>query len=79
MNSINSFIIGFCGSCVLLGFLYMLCPTGNMSIPVRYIFCLCFLCSVIGAAISIPSPDFSEFDKSKSTEVLTEQNVSATA
>ena len=79
MSGINSFIISFCGSCVLLGFLYMLCPSGNMSAPVKYIFCLCFVCCVLGTAFSIKPPDFSEFDKTESTQLLTEQNSAVAA
>lgn len=79
MEGLNSFIISFCGSCILLGFLYMLCPSGNMSASVKYIFCLCFVCCVVGTAVSIPSPDFSYFDEAESYEILTEQNTAVTA
>lgn len=79
MNTITSFIVGFCGSCILLGFLYMLCPSGSMSASVKYVFCLCFICCVIGSAFSIPSPNFEMFDDARSQDILTEQNVSVTA
>ena len=79
MSGINSFIISFCSSCILLGFLYMLCPSGNMSAPVKYVFCLCFVCCVVGTAISIKPPDFTMFEKTQNTNILTEQNVAATA
>lgn len=79
MMGINHFIISFCTGCVLLGFLYMLCPSGNMSAPVKYVFCLCFVCCVIGTALSIPSPDFLEFEKIGNTDILTEQNTAVTA
>lgn len=79
MNGINSFIISFCGSCILLGFLYMLCPSGSMSASVKYIFCLCFVCCVIGAAFSIKLPDFSQFDKVGDVEILSEQSAAVTA
>lgn len=79
MNSINTFIIGFCGSCVLLGFLFILCPTGNMSKVTKYIFCLCFVCCVAGTVISLPKPDFSYFDTNKSGEILSEQQVAVVA
>lgn len=79
MSGINSFIVSFCGGCILLGVLYMLCPTGNMSKSVKYVFCLCFVCMVIGAALSIKPPDLSMFDDIKHTEILTEQNVAVTA
>lgn len=79
MNGLSSFIISFCGSCVLLGFLYMLCPSGSMSAPVKYVFCLCFVCCVIASVLTIPQPDFSYFDKANNAEILTEQNTAVTA
>ena len=79
MNGLSSFIISFCGSCVLLGFLYMLCPSGSMSAPVKHVFCLCFVCCVIASVLTIPKPDFSYFDKANNAEILTEQNTAVTA
>lgn len=79
MNGINSFIISFSSSCILLGFLYMLSPSGNMSASVKYIFCLCFVCCVVGTALSIKQPNFSLLQKSQNAEMLTEQNVAVTA
>lgn len=79
MDGLNSFIISFCGGCVLLGFLYILCPSGSMSASVKYIFSLCFVCCVIGAALSLPKPDFSFFETADSSDILTEQNTSVTA
>lgn len=78
MNSITSFIISFCGSCILLGFLYMLCPAGSINKSVRYVFCLCFICCIIGVATNI-SVDFSWFNVTKTDTILTEQNVGVTA
>ena len=79
MEGLNSFIISFCSSCILLGFLYMLCPSGNMSASVKYVFCLCFVCCVIGTVIALPKPDFTYFDKGSTIEILTDQNTSTTA
>lgn len=79
MQGLNAFIISFCSSCILLGFLYILCPSGNMSAPVKYIFCLCFVCCVVATAISIPMPDFTNFNESYDNELLTEQNTAVTA
>lgn len=79
MEGLNSFIISFCGSCILLGFLFILCPSGSMNAPVKYIFCLCFLCCVLGATFSIKTPDFSKISAYSSSEILSEQNVSVTA
>lgn len=79
MQGLNAFLISFCSSCILLGFTYMLCPSGNMSNSVKYVFCLCFVCSVIATAISIPSPNFEYFNSIGGEELLTEQNVAITA
>lgn len=79
MNGINSFIISFSSSCILLGFLYMLCPSGNMSASVKYIFCLCFVCCVVGTALSVKPPDFSMLEKENNAEIITEQNAAVTS
>ncbi|MBR5472568.1 MAG: hypothetical protein IKU82_01115 [Clostridia bacterium] len=79
MEGLNSFITSFCGSCILLGFLFVLCPSGGMAGSVKYIFCLCFLCCVLGAAFSIKTPDFSQFSAYGSSEILSEQNAAVTA
>ncbi len=79
MSSLSSFIISFCASCILLGFLYMLCPSGSMSASVKYIFCLCFVCCVIGTATALPTPDFSYFESTYTDEILTEKNAAVTA
>ncbi len=79
MNGIISFVISFCSGCVALGFLYMLCPSGNIGPSVKYIFCLCFVCCVFGAAVGIKPPDFSVFDRTENAEILTENNTAVTA
>ena len=78
MNGINSFIISFCAGCVLLGFLYMLCPAGSMSAIVKYVFCLCFMCCVLGTVFNISQVDFS-FAEGKTDEILNPQTAAATA
>ncbi len=79
MNSLNTFIIGFCVSCVVLGLLFILVPSGALNKPVKYIFSLCFVCCIIGTAVSLPSLDFSDFEKLQTGEILTEQNTAFTA
>lgn len=74
MQIITSFITGFCVSCVLLGVLYMLCPTGNISGSVKYVFCLCFVCCIVTTATTLPKIDFSYFEKQNNTEILSEEN-----
>ncbi len=79
MNGLSSFIISFCAGCILLGFLYMLCPSGSMRASVKYVFSLCFVCCVIGAAAALPTPDFSYFESAYEGEILTEKNSAVTA
>lgn len=50
MNFIFSLLISFCVACVFIGSLYVLCPNGAMSKPVKYIFALVFLVTVIAAS-----------------------------
>ncbi|MBR6501949.1 MAG: hypothetical protein IKT42_00745 [Clostridia bacterium] len=56
----------------------MLCPAGSINKSVRYVFCLCFICCIIGVATNI-SVDFSWFNVTKTDTILTEQNVGVTA
>ena len=50
MNSLNSILISFCVSCILMGTLYIICPEGKLSKPLQYIFGLLFVVTVISAA-----------------------------
>ena len=79
MSEINSFITSFCAGCILLGFTYMLCPSGSMNNSVKYVFCLCFVCCIVATALSMPTPDFTYFDSTHDKQLLTEQNTSVTA
>ena len=74
MQVLSSFLTGFCVSCVLLGVLYMLCPSGNISSSVKYVFCLCFVCLVLTSAVSLPYVDWLRFENQNSSELITEQN-----
>ena len=74
MQIFSSFITGFCVSCVLIGALYMLCPSGSMANSVKYVFCLCFVCCVLGVAIAMPKINFSYFEMRENKEILTEEN-----
>lgn len=44
------FFISFCSGCILIGALGVLCPEGNVSKPVKYVFSLIFLAIVITSA-----------------------------
>ncbi len=79
MSGFSSFVISFCTGCVLLGFLFVLCPTGNMHLSVKYVFCLCFVCCVVGGIVNIKAPDFSDFERGNTEEVLTEENAAVTS
>ncbi len=50
MNYVSAFLISFCAAAVFIGALYMLCPDGAMSKPVKYLLSLVFLLSVISVA-----------------------------
>ena len=57
----TQFITAFCTGCILIGSLYIICPEGNISKPIKAVFSLVFLVIVISAA-NIPikniTPDF---------------------
>lgn len=50
MNSLSAVLTAFCAACVFIGALYILCPEGIMSKPVKYVLSLVFLVSVIASA-----------------------------
>lgn len=79
MKIFNEFVIVFCTSCIFLGFLYMLCPDGNISPSVKYIFCLCFLCCVLSCVTNLKTVDFKDFTSKGETDYLTEQSAAVTA
>lgn len=62
MNTLTSFLTSFCAACAFMGAIYMLCPEGQMSKPIKYVLSLVFLLSVIGAAgitVKLPKIDIS--------------------
>ena len=79
MNNFSTFIIGFCSSCILLGFLYTLCPQDKLKNSVKYVFCLCFLCCILSGIGGISKLDLGEFKGSYSIPLLTEQSAAITA
>ena len=46
----TQFITSFCAGCILIGSLYIICPEGNISKPVKNVFSLIFLLVIISAA-----------------------------
>ena len=80
MNALSSFLMSFSSSCVLLGFLYMLCPSGSMAKPIKYVFCLCFMCCVISSVAAVSRLQFPEINiKSSGNYQVTETTAAATA
>ncbi len=56
----TQFFISFSTGCILIGALYILCPDGNISKPIKHIFSLVFLIIIISAAnIPLKNIDFS--------------------
>ena len=49
-DSLSAVLTAFCAACVFIGALYILCPEGAMSKPVKYLLSLVFLVSVIASA-----------------------------
>ncbi len=80
MSGISSFITAFCVCLVLLGFLYILCPSGTMSKPVKYVFCLCFICCMLSCTVGLGSIDFSSVSfESDERQIITEEMSANTA
>lgn len=50
MSYITNLLTAFCAACVIIGALYMLCPDGALSKPVKYLLGLVFLLSIIAAS-----------------------------
>ena len=46
----TQFFISFSVGCILIGSLYIICPNGNISNSIKYIFSLIFLVIIISAA-----------------------------
>lgn len=58
MSGFYSFVLSFCTMCAVLGGLGVIIPSGNFANPLKYIFCLCFICVILGSVISIDKVDF---------------------
>jgi hypothetical protein len=50
MNYITSFLTAFCVSSVFIGCLHIICPEGNISKPVKYLFSLLFIVIILSSA-----------------------------
>ena len=58
MSGFYSFVLAFCTMCAVLGGLGVIIPSGSFANPLKYIFCLCFICVILGSVISIDKVDF---------------------
>ena len=79
MNNLSVFLVSFCSACVLLGFLFLLCPKDKLNSSVKYVFCLCFLCCVLNGAVNFPKLNLSQFDTASTKAALTEQSTASVA
>ncbi len=50
MNYLSSFLSAFCVACILIGCLYIICPEGKLSKPIKYIFSLLFIVIIISCS-----------------------------
>ncbi len=57
MNYLTSFFMSFCVSAIFIGAIFIICPGGKMSKPIKYILCLVFTVIII-ASVSKINPDF---------------------
>ena len=57
MNYLNSFFMSFCVSAIFIGGIFIICPNGKMSKPIKYILCLIFTVIII-VSVSKINPDF---------------------
>ncbi len=53
MNHLNSFFISFCVSSIFIGFVFIICPNGQMKNSVKYILSLVFTLIIISSALKI--------------------------
>ena len=74
----TQFIISFCAGCILLGSLYIICPEGNISKTVKYVFALIFLVIIVSAAnIPLKRVDFSPTSETIKESNYTDMQISA--
>lgn len=61
MSGVSSFILAFCTMCVVMGGVYMLSPTGNMSRSVKFALSLSFVCCLLTGVINLDFPEIEGF------------------
>ena len=50
MNYLSSFLSAFCAASILIGCLYIICPEGKLSKPIKYVFSLLFVVIIISCS-----------------------------
>ena len=73
ISGFSSFVLSFCTVCVFLGGIFCLCPKGSFEKPVKYIFCLVFLCYILSVTVGIKEikADFPEYNASYTASAQT--------
>lgn len=62
MSWFSSFVTAISAAGICFGGLYIICPTGKISKPVKYVFSLCFLIIILTTAgFTIPKTNFDFF------------------
>ena len=74
----TQFFISFSVGCILIGALYILCPNGNISKPIRYVFSLIFLVIIISAAnIPLKKIELPKAQTASTESSVTDMQISA--
>lgn len=76
-GAFSAFITAFCAASIIIGALYLLCPDGAMSKPVKYLFSLIFILAVIGAAAGLKNMSVSFDAEPASVELSDNMKVAA--
>lgn len=77
MSGLSSFILAFCTMCVVMGGIYMLCPTGSVSRSVKFALSLSFVCCLLSGIINLDFPETGDF--SLQTDIRTNDEMSVSA
>lgn len=74
MNGFSSFIAAFCGSCIIIGLMYIICPEKQKH-TVKFLFGIVFILSVLSAFVNLKDislPDFGSADYSQNQTDIAE-------
>ena len=76
-GAFSSFVTAFCAASVIIGALFLLCPDGGLSKPVKYLFSLVFILAVVGAAASLKNVQFSFPSSAESAPISDDMSIAA--